>query len=325
MKVGIFAQSDSWYAKDLQRAAQDRFEIHMLDFARLQTTLRSPAVRPTSPTAPHVDLDVNTICAGEISLHDFDICLIRTMPPGSLEQVVFRMDLLAQLATAGVTVINPPRSIEVAVDKYLTSQRLANAGLPIPATWVGHDAEAALLAFEQLGEDVVVKPLFGGEGRGIARINDRDLAYRAFRWLERHDEVIYLQAFVEHPGYDIRVFWLGSEPLAMKRINPFDWRTNVSRGATTEPHELTTPERELAWAAHQAVGAELSGVDLLPSKNGSVSILEVNAVPGWKRLAKTLQRDIAADVLRYAATRHQAAMNSSSAHELRLTPRELTT
>ena len=88
------------------------------------------------------------------------------MPPGSLEQVVFRMDALHRLAAAGVPVLNPPRAVEAAVDKYLTLALLAAAGLPVPSTWTGQSAAEALAAFEELGGDVVVKPLFGSEGRG---------------------------------------------------------------------------------------------------------------------------------------------------------------
>lgn len=319
MRVAVFAHPDSWYARDLQRAAKGRHEVEIVDFARLHTYLGA------TPSKSGKIRHSTTIAANGTPLADFEIFLIRTMPPGSLEQVVYRMDVLGQLAQSRVTIINPPRVIEVAVDKYLTSQRLANAGLPTPETWVGHDAEAAMCAFEQLGQDVVVKPLFGGEGRGIARITDKDLAHRGFRWLERHGEVIYLQTFVNHPGFDIRVFWIGETAYAMKRSNLSDWRTNVARGATTSSHVLTDEQRELAWRAHQAVGAEISGVDLLPTTAGQLFVLEVNAVPGWKRLARTIDLDIGAKVLSYAVAKHHARTNASASSDSTLTPRKLTT
>ena len=37
------------------------------------------------------------------------------MPPGSLEQVVFRMDALHRLQALGIRVLNPPRAVETAV------------------------------------------------------------------------------------------------------------------------------------------------------------------------------------------------------------------
>ena len=63
------------------------------------------------------------------------------MPPGTLEQVVYRMDALHRLERAGVPVMNPPRAVEVAVDKYLALGLMENAGLPVPATIATESAE----------------------------------------------------------------------------------------------------------------------------------------------------------------------------------------
>jgi ribosomal protein S6--L-glutamate ligase len=79
-----------------------------------------------------------------------DAVIVRTMPPGSLEQVVFRMDALHAAAAAGVKVLNPPRAVEVCVDKYLTNVRLVRAGLPVPETVVCQRADDALTAFDSL-------------------------------------------------------------------------------------------------------------------------------------------------------------------------------
>src|SRR5206468_2812339 len=104
----------------------------------------------------------------------FDAILVRTMPAGSLEQVVFRMDLLHEAAARGVPVLNPPRAVEVCVDKYLTTARLARAGIATPPTAVCQKSEDALTAFADFGGEVVLKPLFGAEGRGMCRINDAE-------------------------------------------------------------------------------------------------------------------------------------------------------
>ena len=112
------------------------------------------------------------------------------MPPGSLEQVVFRMDLLHRLQARGAVVLNPPAAVETCVDKYLASARLAAAGLLVPPTAVCQHADAALEAFAALGGNVVVKPLFGSEGRGMVRVSDPETAWRVFRTLERTGAVL---------------------------------------------------------------------------------------------------------------------------------------
>src|SRR5206468_194859 len=103
--------------------------------------------------------------AEPVELSRVDCVLVRTMPAGSLEQVVFRMDVLHRLESRGIRVLNPPRALEAAVDKYLACCRLEAAGLPVPPTMACENADAAVEAYEKLGSDVVVKPLFGSEGK----------------------------------------------------------------------------------------------------------------------------------------------------------------
>jgi ribosomal protein S6--L-glutamate ligase len=223
------------------------------------------------------------------------------MPPGSLEQVVFRMDCLARYEAAGGVVINPPRAIEAAVDKFLTSAKLQAAGLVTPRTIVCQTADDAMAAFEQLGGDIVLKPIFGSEGRGITRLNDEALALRAFKMLAQLGAVLYLQEFIEHEGCDLRLLLIGERVLAMRRRNPLDWRTNISRGAKAEAFAPDDSLIELARRAAAAVGAPLAGVDLLPGRDGLLYAIEVNAVPGWKGLAKALGVDVARLVLEFVA------------------------
>jgi len=278
MKFAVLAAPDSWYFRDLARAGGTRHEVQVRSFSELTASLSTVGHRLSSSGS---------------DLGEFDAVIVRTMPPGSLEQVVFRMDALGRLEAAGVVVVNSPRSLEIAVDKYLSSVRLADAGLPTPRTIVCQTVNDAMAAFAELGGDVVLKPLFGGEGRGITRLTDENLALRAFSMLAQFNAVLYLQEFVEHCGYDIRLFVLGGRVFGMKRVNPSDWRTNVARGATTEPFEVDDRYAHLALAAANAVGAIIAGIDVLPARDGREFVLEVNAVPGWKALARTLQIDIA--------------------------------
>lgn len=288
MRIAVLCSPESWYFRDLRRAAGSRHELLPVAFTQLSSVLG--------------DGD-RCFAGGQTALHDVDAVLVRTMPPGSLEQVVFRMDVLARLEASGVRVINPPKAIEVAVDKYLASARLAAAGLLTPRTIVCQSADDALGAFAELGSDVVLKPLFGSEGRGIARLNDEALALRAFKMLEQLGAVLYLQEFVQHDGCDLRLLVIGERILAMRRRNPLDWRTNVSRGAIAEPLEVTPELAEIARRAAQAVGAPLAGVDVLPAGDGRLYAIEVNAVPGWKALARVHEIDVARLVLDYVENR----------------------
>ena len=287
MRLAVLATPDSWYVRDLVRAADGQHDIVALPFSRIRSSL---------------DETVTEHMSRESSLADFDAVLVRTMPPGSLEQVVFRMDVLQRLGAEGVIVVNRPRAIEAAVDKYLALAKLKSAGLHTPMTWACQTAEDAMAGFERLGGDVVVKPLFGGEGRGVAQVDDEAMALRSFKLLEQLSAVIYLQKFVPHHGYDIRLLVIGDEVLGMERHNEQDWRTNISRGAIAKPIEVTSSLREIAMKASKSVEGDMIGVDLLPADDGRLYAIEVNAVPGWKALATATKTDISSLVLKRIET-----------------------
>ena len=285
MRLAVLSSLESWYLRDLRRAAGSRHEIVCLAHQRLRADLGTQWT--------------GRFLSGARDLAECDAILVRSMPPGSLEQVVFRMDVLGRLQEAGTVVINPPRALEAAIDKYLTSARLLAAGLLTPRTVVCQTAEEARDGFDRLGGDVVVKPLFGGEGRGILRVEDQDLAHRVFHTLEQVGAVFYLQEFIPHDGFDIRLLLIGDRVWAIRRRNPHDWRTNISRGGTGEPLDADPELIGLARRAASAIGAPMVGVDILPGRDGGRYVLEVNAVPGWKGLSQTLQVDVAAAVLDY--------------------------
>ncbi len=282
MRIAVLSGGNGWHVRDLLRAAARLgHEVAAVDFRRVHAALPR----------------------GHESLAGFDAVVVRTMPPGSLEQVVFRMDVLHRCRANGVRVLNPPLALEACVDKYLASAKLDAAGLPVPPTVACQDADTALEAFQALGGDVVVKPLFGAEGRGMLRLTEAELAWRTFRTLERLQTVLYLQQFVAHPGWDLRAFVLGGRVLtAMRRHAREDWRTNVAQGGRAEPVRVDAEEERLALAAARAVGAPVAGVDLLPRPGGGYYVLEVNAVPGWRALAPVTGIDVAVAVLEYLAS-----------------------
>jgi ribosomal protein S6--L-glutamate ligase len=277
--MAFLSTGNGWHVQDLHRAAKVRGHLSVtVDFRRVQAA----------------------VAVGADELADFNAIVVRTMPPGSLEQVVFRMDVLQRLRSRGAIVLNPPAAVETCVDKYLATARLEAAGIRVPPTIVCQHADAALEAFRVLGGDVVLKPLFGSEGRGMVRVSDPEMAWRTLRTLERTQCVLYLQQFIPHPGWDLRIFVLDGRVLAaMRRWANGDWRTNVAQGGRAEPVRLDAEEERLALSAAEAVGAAAAGVDLLPGQDGAWYVLEVNAVPGWRTLAPVAGVDVAAALIEY--------------------------
>ena len=277
MNTEILASNGGWHVRDLLRAADElNLPCRVVEYRQL-----SAFVSIGNPSLP-------------------DVVMVRTMPLGSLEQVIFRMDVLNQWTQAGVRVVNPPRALETCIDKYLCTARMQLAELPVPPTIVCQTAEEAMSALNLLGNDVVVKPLFGSEGRGMMRVSDEDLGWRTFRTLERQQAVLYLQKFIPNAGWDLRVFLLGKQILAgMRRHAESGWKTNVSLGGRAEAVVIGETEAELAVRAAETVGIDVGGVDLIQDQEGRWYVLEVNAVPGWRGLAKVCQVDVAKELWRY--------------------------
>jgi RimK family alpha-L-glutamate ligase len=282
LRVGVLGASGSWHSRGLIGALG----------ARGHEVLAIPATRLSSIVDERGYAHV--LGPDGAVLDELDLLIVRGLPRGSLEQVIFRMDALHVLADQGVRCVNTPRAIERTVDKSWAGAVLALAGLPTPPTVVCERYDDAMVAFERLGGDVVVKPLFGAMGNGIVRVEDRDVAHRVFRALELERTVYYVQRTVAPGGggRNLRVLVLAGEVAgAMERVSD-SWRANVARGA--RPHAVTLGEddRALALAAAAAVEADVAGVDLLIGPDGEAVVLEVNGIPGWQALQSVCERDL---------------------------------
>ena len=281
-RVGILATGDHWHVAALAGALR-RAGCQAVAFDGRRLSAR---VGGTGRDGIHAD---------HLGLADLDALLVRFIPAGSLDQIVFRMDALHLLADGGLPVINHPRAIERTVDKHWTSRLLAGAGIPTPRTVVAEQAADAQRAFREMG-DVVVKPLLGAGGRGICRVSDRDVAYRVFRALEAQGAVFYVQEFVPHGRSDLRLLVVGGRVVAAARRHGNGWKTNVAAGARMTSHDPDRVETDLAVRACRAVGAEVAGVDLLEADDGRMLVCEVNGIPGWSALERATGRRIAEEV-----------------------------
>jgi RimK family alpha-L-glutamate ligase len=238
--------------------------------------------------------------SGTDVLDHADAVLTRIIPSGSLDQIVFRVDALHRLEERGVRVVNSARAIERTVDKLWTSSLLAQCGLPTPDTVVCESFEEAMEAFRRMG-DVVVKPLFGSMGLGMVRVSDEEVAWRVFRAIEEIRGVYYLQRAIDHEGLDIRVFVLGGRVLGAIERRSRGWRTNLARGGRARGIEVLPEWSALALRAAAAVGAEYAGVDLLPARDGTVYVLEVNGIPGWEGFQRATGTDVAGALVDHLA------------------------
>ncbi|SAK98119.1 Ribosomal protein S6 modification protein [Caballeronia hypogeia] len=279
LRVAIMTDETGWHTGRLRKAFRARgVEARCVDLAdcRIDTTWK-----------PH-----------GLAIPGFghalpDAAFVRGIAGGTFEQVTLRLGILHALRESGVPVYNDARAIERSVDKSMTSFLLNRYGVPTPATWAGESAAHAqrvLMREAAAGRQVVMKPLFGSQGKGLMKPGVSLPALEAF------SQVAYLQRYVDagENGFDWRVLVIGGRAVAaMKRVGGEDWIHNFARGARCEPAELTPALAEISVRATQALGLDYAGVDLIPSEGGRPVVLEVNGVAAWRGLQTVTPLDIA--------------------------------
>lgn len=223
-----------------------------------------------------------------------DAVLVRVVGDGSFEEVTRRLGVLHALDALSVAVWNPAPAIERCVDKSMTSFLLATAGLPTPPTWTveGLAAAQALVAREAAAGVLVLKPLFGSQGRGLRLLAGPD----DLPPTEEVRGVYYLQRYVpaDGPGFcDHRLLVCDGEVIGAMTRRARHWITNVRQGGQPEPFAPDAATTELAVAAASCVGARYAGVDILHDADGQALVLEVNSMPAWQGLQRVTETNIA--------------------------------
>lgn len=285
MKIGIITRNIRGWCSTQLRAAIERKGFTPISFNFRQLVARVKYDPIASVEETNIVQDLNAL-------------ITRPIGRGSLEEIIFRMDLLHNLENLGMYVINPAKSIERSVDKYYALALLEKNGVSVPRTAVTESHEQALRCFHELGGDIVVKPLFGSRGIGATRISDPNIAERVFRTISFYHGVLYLQEFIPHGFSDIRAFVIGNQVIASMRRVAKSWKTNVSLGAKPVAIKLNQELETLAVKAARVVGCKVSGVDILEGPNGPL-VIELNSQPGWSGLQSVTAINIADKILEY--------------------------
>jgi len=274
--------------------------------ARLRAALRHRGCK-----APYLQLQdcvIDTRHPAGVRLPGFgnslpDAVFVRGVPGGTLEQVVFHLNVLHVLKAAGVPVYNDGRALERSVDKSLTSFLLARGGVLTPPTWVcvqRGEAEAILEEETGRGHRMVLKPLFGSQGKGVIRLDRPDQLPPG----DDYQGVYYLQRYMEgqqagqkngraREGRDWRVLVVGGRAVAAMQRLGSGWISNVARGGRVRSVPLSPELAEPAEKAVALLDMDYGGVDLVRDHRGVVHVLEVNSVPAWRGLQRVTPLDLA--------------------------------
>jgi tetrahydromethanopterin:alpha-L-glutamate ligase len=281
-KIPVFTDDPGWHGECLKKAFYERgIEAVFISLKSVVFSVESGKVR--------------------IEIPSFDklpkYAFVRGVPGGTLQQVIARLNILHILKDSGVKVFNDGRAIERTVDKSMTSYLMAKHHIPTPDTWMCESRQEAQLLCERLiypQSGLVIKPLFGSQGKGVQRINS--VHELPVPMMPHVDGVYYLQRYIdsgENDWHDYRVFVVNHQAIAAMRRHGQTWVNNIALGGRGE---LVNPEgslKDLAEAASRALDMDYCGVDLMKGLDGRWWVIEVNSIPAWQGLQKVTDFSIA--------------------------------
>jgi ribosomal protein S6--L-glutamate ligase len=195
-----------------------------------------------------------------------DVVVPRTRRPHGLA-------VLAAAEVAGARVLNPAASVEAVRDKVAAGQRLVEAGIPTPATFLA-DRPSALRALDASRFPLLLKPQHGDNARGIVRVpGPEDLDDAGWP----HGMVLAQQE-VDVGGVDLKVYVAGDDVWAVRRPSPLAAAGRPPRSPRRVA--VTATVRELVDTCRALFGLELFGLDVLEAAAGPL-VVDVNDFPNY--------------------------------------------
>lgn len=190
-----------------------------------------------------------------------------------------------------------------AIDKLYDVVLLAKNNLPLPKSFYGRSEESFAAAKETLGFPLIIKGTRSGKGVGVYKIDSEERLNEfesEIKSEERQAKEFLFQEFIDYE-YDLRVFVLGDEVFAMRRIpKDGEFRANFSLGGSVENYEEDEELKNLAIKAARAVNLDVAGVDVLIDRQGKRYILEVNHTPGMIGIERAKDKNITKLYVEYA-------------------------
>ena len=248
----------------------------------------------------HLENDKSLIFINGEKMPHVDNVIVRFIPGGTLEEIVFFLNILKILEAMGIKVSNNAVSIEGTVDKLYTSYLLNNNNIKTPATYVMRRYEEAsnFIKDNYKNNTWIYKPLFGSQGDDIKLIKSRD-DLDAF---ENPSNIYYFQKYLENStSYDFRVLVIRKDDnikyFHMTRYgNTF--LNNFSKGAKCIKENVDQKVIDLAIKSSKLLNIDFCGVDIIEYKN-KYYVIEVNSVPAWKGLQAVEDESISDWIINY--------------------------
>jgi ribosomal protein S6--L-glutamate ligase len=174
------------------------------------------------------------------------------------------------LHARGARVVNPYPVAAVCRDKVVQTHVLAEAGVPVPESWMTVDPMSLLPRLED--GPLILKDPRGSQGRGLEIVHDRDgLAALpgGTPWLAMR--------YHRPEGEDLKLYRIGDEVFGVERIFP----ATTYAQKLGRPYAVSDDLRDIVLRCGDAFGISVYGVDVIRSR-GRLWVVDMSSFPGFK-------------------------------------------
>ena len=223
----------------------------------------------------------------ETDFLDIDFVFMRQEPPFNMNYITYT-HLLEHLPK-NTRIINNPISVRNAPEKLLVTffEDL------MPETLISLDVDA-ILNFQKIHKDTVLKPLYGKGGEGIIRLqNSEDIFIKIERFIKDQEEPIMVQPFLpEVENGDKRIILLNGEPVGCLNRIPAkgEFRSNLGVGGIPKLSELTQSDMKICKTIKpvlQEMNLVFVGIDVIGKYLTEINVTCPTGVRQIKNLGGT--------------------------------------
>lgn len=189
------------------------------------------------------------------------------------------------------------------LSKIIELEILISAGLPVPQIYFANLASISKNSAKILGFPFVIKSTSGKKARDVwspQTKKELTVLINVLKEREAKGERFFSQKFIR-ASQRIRALVVGKEVIgAITR--PAKWRRRLANNLESQKEtiRLTPGLENLALEAARAVSLDISGVDiLLDEKTKKPYIIEANAAPSWKAIAKDTGVNVERKILEF--------------------------
>ena len=243
-----------------------------------------------------LDLDGRKLLYGEHDLCELDALIVKKISLEYSPNSIDRLELLRVAEAQGVRVFSPALSMLRLIDRLSCTTTMANAGIPMPPTWVTEDTARADAAVQHYSS-AVFKPLFSTKARGMVVIDADEPESQRIKQIkdfQTGNPMMYIQKKMDLPGQDLGLVFLGGEYLgAYARVSEGNsWNTTIHHGGRYAAAEPDAGWIEIAQRAQALFNMDYTTVDMAETEQGPI-VFEVSAFGGFRGAREGLGINVA--------------------------------